>query len=85
MTRWVGAVGLAMAAAVTAGMAQTPTPSRGVRVEVSFDMTNLGTPVASLRDLPPGDYFVQGFVNRDAGRTAQADGRAYRPGRSRTG
>ena len=25
--------------------------------------TDLGTPVASLNDLPPGDYFVQGFVN----------------------
>jgi len=28
-----------------------------------IDVTDLGTPVASLRDLPPGDYFVQGFVN----------------------
>lgn len=26
-------------------------------------VSDLGTPVASLRDLPPGDYFVQGFVN----------------------
>ena len=28
-----------------------------------IDVTDLGTPVASLNDLPPGDYFVQGFVN----------------------
>jgi hypothetical protein len=28
-----------------------------------IDETDLGSPVASLRDIPPGDYFVQGFVN----------------------
>jgi hypothetical protein len=28
-----------------------------------IDATDLGTPVASLKNLPPGDYFVQGFVN----------------------
>jgi hypothetical protein len=28
-----------------------------------IDATDLGTPVASLKDLPPGDYFVQAFVN----------------------
>lgn len=28
-----------------------------------IDVTDLGTPVASLKDLPPGDYYVQGFVN----------------------
>jgi Putative esterase len=28
-----------------------------------IDATDLGTPVASLRDLPPGDYVVQAFVN----------------------
>ena len=28
-----------------------------------IDGTDLGTPVASLKDLPPGDYFVQAFVN----------------------
>jgi len=28
-----------------------------------IDVTDLGTPVASLKNLPPGDYFVQGFVN----------------------
>ena len=28
-----------------------------------IDVTDLGTPVVSLKDLPPGDYFVQGFVN----------------------
>jgi hypothetical protein len=28
-----------------------------------LDQTDLGTPVASLKDLPPGEYFVQGFVN----------------------
>jgi hypothetical protein len=28
-----------------------------------IDVTDLGTPVLSLKDLPPGDYFVQGFVN----------------------
>ena len=28
-----------------------------------IDVTDLGTPVLSLKDLPPGDYFMQGFVN----------------------
>ncbi len=28
-----------------------------------IDATDLGSPVSSLRDIPPGDYFVQGFVN----------------------
>src|SRR5689334_18252667 len=28
-----------------------------------IDETDLGTPIETLRDLPPGDYFVQGFVN----------------------
>ena len=28
-----------------------------------IDVSDLGTPVESLKDLPPGDYFVQGFVN----------------------
>jgi putative esterase len=28
-----------------------------------LDQTDLGTPVASLKDIPPGDYVVQGFVN----------------------
>ena len=28
-----------------------------------IDVTDLGTPLESLKDLPPGDYFVQGFVN----------------------
>ena len=28
-----------------------------------IDETDLGTPVERLRDLPAGDYFVQGFVN----------------------
>lgn len=28
-----------------------------------LDQTDLGTPVASLKDIPPGEYFVQGFVN----------------------
>ena len=28
-----------------------------------IDHTDLGSPIASLRDVPPGDYFVQGFVN----------------------
>jgi hypothetical protein len=28
-----------------------------------IDATDLGTPVASLKNLPPGDYYVQGFVN----------------------
>ena len=28
-----------------------------------IDATDLGTPVASLSEIPPGDYWVQGFVN----------------------
>jgi hypothetical protein len=28
-----------------------------------IDAADLGYPVVSLRDIPPGDYFVQGFVN----------------------
>ena len=28
-----------------------------------LDQSDLGTPVASLKDIPPGEYFVQGFVN----------------------
>lgn len=28
-----------------------------------IDENDLGTPVESLKDIPPGDYFVQGFVN----------------------
>jgi putative esterase len=28
-----------------------------------LDQTDLGTPVASLKDIPAGEYFVQGFVN----------------------
>lgn len=28
-----------------------------------IDETDLGSPVESLRDIPPGEYFVQGFVN----------------------
>lgn len=28
-----------------------------------IDETDLGSPVASLRDIPAGDYYVQGFVN----------------------
>ena len=28
-----------------------------------IDETDLGSPVESLRDIPPGDYYVQGFVN----------------------
>jgi len=28
-----------------------------------IDQSDLGTPLESLRDLPPGDYFVQGFIN----------------------
>lgn len=28
-----------------------------------IDEADLGTPIEHLRDLPPGDYFVQGFVN----------------------
>ncbi len=29
----------------------------------TIDDTDLGTPIESLRELPAGDYFVQGFVN----------------------
>ncbi|MGA2263377.1 MAG: alpha/beta hydrolase-fold protein, partial [Acidobacteriota bacterium] len=29
----------------------------------TIDQNDLGSPVEHLRDLPPGDYFVQGFVN----------------------
>src|SRR5262245_58406875 len=29
----------------------------------AIDATDLGSPIASLRDLPAGDYFVQAFVN----------------------
>jgi hypothetical protein len=29
----------------------------------AIDETDLGSPIASLRDLPAGDYFVQAFVN----------------------
>src|SRR6187549_3820914 len=28
-----------------------------------LDQMDLGTPVASLKDIPPGEYFVQGFVS----------------------
>ena len=28
-----------------------------------IDESNLGSPIASLSDIPPGDYYVQGFVN----------------------
>src|SRR5262245_54434989 len=28
-----------------------------------IDATHLGSPVPSLKDIPPGDYFVQGFMN----------------------
>lgn len=28
-----------------------------------IDSSDLGTPIASLRDIPPGEYWVQGFVN----------------------
>jgi putative esterase len=28
-----------------------------------IDETDLGTPIASLRDLPAGEYYIQGFVN----------------------
>ena len=30
---------------------------------VLIDETDLGTPVASLSDIPPDEYFVQGFIN----------------------
>ena len=49
---------------------RTGTPFFGRDVEMLppgraaiLDQTDLGTPVASLKDIPPGDYFVQGFVN----------------------
>jgi hypothetical protein len=29
----------------------------------SIDETDLGSPVASLREIPAGDYYVQGFIN----------------------
>jgi hypothetical protein len=28
-----------------------------------IDETDLGSPVSSLREIPPGDYYVQGFIN----------------------
>ena len=28
-----------------------------------IDATDLGSPVVSLADIPPGEYWVQGFVN----------------------
>jgi hypothetical protein len=49
---------------------RTGTPFFGRDVEMLppgraavLDATDLGTPVASLKDIPPGDYFVQAFVN----------------------
>src|SRR5580698_5830385 len=30
---------------------------------VEIDATDIGTPVVSLSEIPPGDYWVQGFVN----------------------
>lgn len=49
---------------------RTGTPFFGRDVEMLppgraavLDATDLGTPVASVKDLPPGDYWVQGFVN----------------------
>jgi len=49
---------------------RTGTPFFGRDVEnlkpgqaATIDATDLGTPVASLKDLPPGDYIVQAFVN----------------------
>lgn len=49
---------------------RTGTPFFGRDVEMLppgraavLDVTDLGTPVASMKDLPPGDYWVQGFVN----------------------
>jgi hypothetical protein len=49
---------------------RTGTPFFGRDVEMLppgraaiLDQTDLGTPVASLKDIPPGEYFVQGFVN----------------------
>ena len=29
----------------------------------TIDETDLGSPIESLRDLPPGEYFVQAFIN----------------------
>ncbi len=114
MRHLIAGVVIAIVTAVTLA-AQSPSPGRGVRVEVSFpstvrsepvtgrvyvmisrtnereprlqigrtgtpffgrdvdklapgqagiiDVTDLGTPLASLKNLPPGDYFVQGFIN----------------------
>ncbi|MEZ5294479.1 MAG: alpha/beta hydrolase-fold protein [Vicinamibacterales bacterium] len=49
---------------------RTGTPFFGVDVDMLppgraavLDGTAFGTPVASMKDLPPGDYWVQGFVN----------------------
>jgi hypothetical protein len=49
---------------------RTGTPFFGRDVEMLpagraaiLDQTDLGTPVASLKDIPAGDYWVQGFVN----------------------
>ena len=49
---------------------RTGTPFFGRDVEMLapgraavLDQSDLGTPVASLNDIPPGDYWVQGFVN----------------------
>jgi hypothetical protein len=49
---------------------RTGTPFFGRDVEMLppgraaiLDQTDLGTPVASLKDIPAGDYYVQGFVN----------------------
>jgi hypothetical protein len=49
---------------------RTGTPFFGRDVEMLppgraavLDANDLGTPVASMKDLPPGDYWVQGFVN----------------------
>ncbi len=49
---------------------RTGTPFFGRDIEglppgqaATIDATDLGTPVSSLDDIPPGEYFVQGFVN----------------------
>ena len=49
---------------------RTGTPFFGRDVEMLapgraavLDQSDLGTPVGSLNDIPPGDYWVQGFVN----------------------
>jgi len=49
---------------------RTGTPFFGRDVELLppgraavLDQTDLGTPVASMKEIPPGDYWVQGFVN----------------------